>query len=115
MKWYMFMLCLLVGFVWSANAQQIDPQLVGTWESTDGPCTPCALTIHPNGTVDFALGGSAVQVVFSQGTPGPGIDLVFPLGGKADLTLSTNGKLLIGFYTNPRAAQRYVPVAFQRK
>jgi hypothetical protein len=84
MKWYVLTLCLLVGFVWSANAQQMDPKLVGTWETHDGPCNPCTLTIDANGAIGFTQADSAVQVVFSQVTPGPGIDLVFPLGGKAD-------------------------------
>ena len=88
MKWYVLALCLLVGFVWSANAQQVDPKLVGTWVTDDGPCSPCELTIAPNGSVSFTQAGSAIQIVFSQITPGPGIDLVFPLGGKAELTLS---------------------------
>jgi hypothetical protein len=29
MKWYVLTLLLLVGFVWSASAQQVDPRLVG--------------------------------------------------------------------------------------
>ena len=33
MKWYAVMLFLLVGFVWSVSAQQMDPKLVGTWET----------------------------------------------------------------------------------
>ena len=114
MKWYVLTLFLLVGFVWSANAQQIDPDLVGIWESHDGPCTPCTLTIEANGAIGFALAGSAVQVVFSQVTPGPGIDLAFPLGGKAELSLS-KANVLVGFYTNPQRAIRYVMVAFRRK
>jgi hypothetical protein len=114
MKRYVLTLFLVVGFVWSANAQQIDPQLVGTWETTDGPCTPCTLTIQANGTRGFTLAGSAVEVVFSRGTPGSGIDLVFPEGGKAELMLS-KGNVLMGFYTKASRAERYTPVAFLRK
>jgi hypothetical protein len=114
MKWYVLTLFLLVGFVWSAHAQQMDSQLVGTWETHDGPCRPCALTIEANGAISFTQAGSAVQVVFSQITPGPGIDLVFPLGGKAELSLSKSN-MLVGFYTRPQRAEGYALVAFQRK
>ena len=115
MKWYVLTLFLLVGFVWSANAQQaMDPDLVGTWESHDGPCAPCTLTIDAKGAVSFAQAGSAVQVVFSQVTPGPGIDLVFPLGGKAELFLS-KVNALVGSYTNPQRAISHVMVAFRRQ
>jgi hypothetical protein len=72
------------------------------------------LTIQANGTVGFTQAGSAVQVVFSQGIPGPGIDLIFPLGGKAERTLSKSN-VLMGFYTRPQQAERYVLVVFQRK
>jgi hypothetical protein len=114
MKWYVLALCLLVGFVCSANAQQVDSKLVGTWETTDGPCSPCALTIDANGSVGFTQAGSAIQVVFSQITPGPGIDLVFPLGGKAELSLSKTD-MLVGFYMRPQRAEAHSIVAFRRK
>ena len=118
MKWSVLTLFLLVGFVWSANAQQsaqqMDPKLVGTWETHDGPCSPCMLTIQANGTVSFTQAGEAVSVVYSTVTPGPGIDLVFPAGGKAELSLSKAG-VLMGFYTKASRSERFTPVAFQRK
>jgi len=52
MKWYVLTFFLLVGFVWNASAQPaqpaqpIDPKLVGEWETTDGPCDPCTLSIQ---------------------------------------------------------------------
>ena len=114
MKWYVLTLCVLVGFVWSANAQQVDSKLVGTWVTDDGPCSPCTLTIDANGSVGFTQVGDAIQVVFSQITPGPGIDLAFPAGGKAELSLSKSNAL-IGFYTKDNRTERYVPVLFQHK
>ena len=117
MKWYVLALCLLVGFVWSANAQQaqqVDPKLVGTWVTDDGPCSPCTLTIDANGAVGFTQVGDTIQVVFSQVTPGPGINLLFPLGGKADLSLSKSD-MLVGFYTRPQRPEGYTIVAFRRK
>ena len=114
MKWYVLTLSLVLGLVWSVSAQQMDPKLVGTWETHDGPCSPCTLTIEANGTLGFTQAGSSIQVVFSQVTPGPGIDLVFPLGGKAELSLSKSN-MLVGFYTRPQQAERYVIVAFHRK
>jgi hypothetical protein len=114
MKWYVLALCLLVGFVWSAHAQQVDSKLVGTWITDDGPCSPCTLTIQQNGAVSFTQAGDAVQVVFSQVTPGPGIDLVFPLGGKAELSLSKSN-MLIGFYTRPQRTEAYALIAFRRQ
>jgi hypothetical protein len=62
MKWYVFMLFLLVGFVWSVSAQQMDPDLVGTWETHDGPCSPCILTIQANGSMSFTQAGSDIQI-----------------------------------------------------
>ncbi|HEY5870114.1 MAG TPA: hypothetical protein VI542_31860 [Candidatus Tectomicrobia bacterium] len=102
MKGYVLTLCLLVGVVWSASAQKdpIDPKLVGTWETYDGPCSPCLLTIKDGGNVSFTQAGTDIQIVFSRGIPGPGIDLMFPQGGKADLVLSKSGHYLVGTYTN---------------
>ena len=114
MKWYVLTLCLLVGFVWSANAQQVDPKLVGTWVTDDGICSPCTLTIQENGAVSFTQAGDAVQVVFSQVVPGPGINLVFPLGGKLELSLSKTN-MLIGFYTRPQRTENYSIIAFRRQ
>jgi hypothetical protein len=102
MKGYVLTLCLLVGVVWSASAQQgpMDPKLVGIWESYDGPCSPCMLTIKEGGSVSFTQAGSDIQIIFSRGTPDPGIDVMFPQGGKADLVLSKSGHYLVGTYTN---------------
>ena len=114
MKWYVILLCFLVGFVGSVRAQQMDPKLVGTWETHYGPCSPCMLTVQASGQVSFTQAGSDIQIVFSRGTPAPGIDLVFPLGGKADLKLMKSGAL-VGFYTNPNRPEVQNLVAFQRK
>lgn len=114
MKWYVLTLFLLVGFVCSVSAQAIDPKLVGTWETDDGPCKPCTLTIQANSSVSFTLAGSALEVVFSRGTPTPGIDLVFQRGGKASLDLKTNNAL-VGFYTHPDRPNSFEIVAFRRK
>jgi hypothetical protein len=44
-------LFLVVGFMWSASAQQqVDPKLVGNWQTYDGPCRPCVLSIQKSGT-----------------------------------------------------------------
>lgn len=118
MKGYVLMLCLLVGVVWSASAQQepMDPKLVGTWETHDGPCSPCLLTIKEGGSVTFTQAGSEIQIVFSRGTPDPGIDLMFPLGGKVDLVLSRSGHYLVGNYTSIRSQVRNnQTVSFTRK
>ena len=115
MKWYVLTLFLVVGFVGSASAQQMDPKLAGTWESYDGPCSPCTLTIQPNGQFTFAQAGAEIQIVFSQYTPAPGIDLVFQRGGKANLKLSKNDKTLMGFYTSPIRIDSYDLVVFDRK
>jgi hypothetical protein len=118
MKGYVLMLCLLVGVVWSASAQKdpIDPKLVGTWETHDGPCSPCMLTIKEGGSVSFTQAGSDIQIVFSRGTPDPGIDLMFPQGGKADLVLSKSGHYLVGTYTNTfNQVRNNQTVSFTRK
>ena len=114
MKWYVFGLFLLVGFVCSVSAQQVDSRLVGTWESTDDPCSPCTLTIQANGGMSFAQAGASVQLVYAQTTPTPGVDLMFPAGGKAHLKL-TKDNSLIGFYTNPKRIESYELVAFHKK
>jgi hypothetical protein len=118
MKGYALTLCLLVGVVWGASAQpqSIDPKLVGTWETHDGPCSPCILTIKEGGSVTFTQAGSDIQIVFSRGTPEPGIDLIFPLGGKVDLVLSKSGHYLVGTYTSIRDQVRNnQTVSFTRK
>jgi len=114
MKWYAVMFLLLVGFVWSVSAQEIDPKLVGIWETKDGPCTPCTLTIPEKGSLIFTQAGSAVQVVFSRGTSVPGIDLVFQAGGKASLDLKSSNAL-VGFYTPPNQPTIFQIVSFHRK
>lgn len=98
----------------ATTASVVDPNLVGIWESRDNPCSPCTLTINADATTSFALAGSDVQIVFSQVTPEPGIDLVLPLGGKADLALSKSN-VLMGFYTNPRQPEDKRLVVFHRK
>ena len=117
MKWYVLALCLLVGFVWSANAQQaqpVDSKLVGTWVTDDGICSPCTLTIPATGSVSFTQANEPVQVVFSQVVPGPGINLTFPLGGKAELSLSKSN-MLVGFYQRPQRMEAYAIVAFRKQ
>jgi hypothetical protein len=118
MKGYVLTLCLLVGVVWSASAQQepVDPKLTGTWETHDGPCSPCILTIKEGGSMTFTQAGSDIQIVFSRGTPDPGIDLIFPLGGKVELVLSKSGHYLVGNYTSIRNQVRNnQTVSFTRK
>ena len=114
MKGYVLTLFLLVGFVGSVSAQQMDPKLAGTWETTDGPCTPCTLTIQANGQLTFDEAGSQIQIVFSQYTSAPGVDLVFQQGGKVNLKLSKD-TVLVGFYTKPTRPNSYEIVAFHRK
>ena len=113
MKWYVFILFLLVGFVWSVSAQQMDPKLVGTWVSYDAGCNPCTLTIQPNGRLTFDQAGSEIQIVFSHYTSAPGLDLVFQRGGKANLKLSKSN-VLMGFYTPPTRVDTFDLVVFNR-
>ena len=117
MKWYVLMLLfLLVGFVWHANAQQaqqVDSNLVGRWECTDTPCNPCVLTIASDGAMSFMQGGAPVQLVYSRINSDKSINLLFPLGGKADLELK--GQALLGQYHRPQQAERYMSVGFYKK
>ena len=116
MKWYVLPLCLLVDLVCSASAQQkVDPGLVGDWETTDGPCRPCTLTIQENGAVKFDLSGTALEVLGAQITPEPGVNLMLPRGGKLDLALTKSSKFLVGYYTSWSQTRDNVPVAFRRK
>jgi hypothetical protein len=115
MKWYVLMLCLLVGLVCSVRAQSMDAKLVGTWETHDGPCSPCILTIPASGKVTFTQVGDTIEVMYAQGTPEPGIDVILPQGGKLDLALNKKGDRLVGFYTNWTQNRKNVPVAFDRK
>jgi hypothetical protein len=115
MQWYVLALFLLVGFVWSASAQQVDPELVGDWETHDGPCRPCVLSIQGNGAVQFDHSGTALEVVGAQITAEPGVNLTLPLGGKLELALTKSSKYLVGYYTDPNQSRSNQPVAFRRK
>jgi hypothetical protein len=116
LKWYVLTLFLLVGFVWSASAQQIDSKLNGTWESLDGSCRPCLLSIQEGGKVSFTYGSGPVQVTYVRGTPEAGIDVILEQGGKLDLKLNKKGTYLLGYYTSwDGQARKDVPVSFERK
>ena len=117
MKGYVLMLCLLVGMVWSAHAQQqpMDAKLVGTWETYDGPCNPCTLTMPASGQVSFAQAGSAVDVVYARGTAQHGVDIILAQGGKLDLALNKKGNYLLGTYTSWSQNRSDMPVSFERK
>ena len=115
MKWYVLTLFLLVGFVCSVHAQSMDARLVGAWETQDRPCSPCILTIPASGKVTFTQVGDTIEVMYAQGTPEPGIDVILPLGGKLDLALNKKGNHLVGFYTDWTQDRKNVPVAFERK
>ena len=115
MKWYVLTLFLLVGLVCSVSAQEMDARLVGAWETYDGPCSPCILTIPASGKVTFTQVGDPIEVMYAQATPEPGIDVILPLGGKLDLSLNKKGNRLLGFYTNWTQNRKNVPVSFDRK
>jgi hypothetical protein len=115
MKWYVLTLFLLVGFVWGVSAQQVDPGLVGDWETNDGPCSPCILTIQADGTVKFVQSGTPLTLIGYQITPEPGVNVVGPLGGKLDLSLTRASTMLVGYFTTYTEALRHQPVAFRRK
>ena len=115
MKWYVLTLFLVVGFVWSASAQQpVDPKLIGNWQTYDGPCRPCVLSIQKDGTVKFNHTGTDLEVS-SQITPDPGIKLTLPRGGALDLSLTKSSKNLVGYYNDPNQSRPNQPVAFRRK
>jgi hypothetical protein len=116
MKWYVLMLCLLVGVVWGVSAQQADPGLVGDWETNDGNiCKPCVLKVQQNGTMKFFdTSGTEVEIFAARVTPEPGVDLMLPLGGKLELGLAKNSNMLVGTYTD-RFGSHKDPVAFRRK
>jgi hypothetical protein len=65
--------------------------------------------------VSFTQAGSDIQIVFSRGTPNAGIDVLFPLGGKVDLSLNKTGNRLTGYYTNPSRTALNQMVSFDRK
>ena len=73
MKWYVLMLFLLASVVCSVRAQSMDTRLVGAWETYDGPCNPCILTIPASGKVTFTQVGDPIEVMYAQATPEPGI------------------------------------------
>src|SRR5215468_5174887 len=100
MKGYVFLLVLLVGLVWSVSAEQMDPKLAGTWETTDRHCPPCTLTIQANGQLTFDEAGSQIQIAFSSYTHATGVDLVFQQGCMMKLKLS-HDTVLVVFYTKP--------------
>jgi len=117
MKWYVLTFFLLVGFVWNASAQPaqpIDPKLVGEWETTDGPCDPCTLSIQASGKVTYTLANSPIEVLYARGTPDPGIDAMLARWGKLDLSLTKSG-FLVGFYTDDMRPIRNHTVLFRRK
>jgi hypothetical protein len=61
------------------------------------------------------MAGSQIQVVYAQINEEPGVDIIGPQGGKLDLSLTSNSKYLVGYFTNYTQARRNQPVAFQRK
>jgi hypothetical protein len=115
MKWNVLVLFLLLGVVCSVSAQSMDARLVGAWETQDGPCSPCILTIPASGKVTFTQVGDAIEVMYAQGTPEPGIDVILPQGGKLELALNKKGDRLVGFYTNWTQNRKNMPVVFDRK
>ena len=42
-----------------------------------------------------------LEVVGSQITADPGVNLTLPLGGKLELALTKSSKYLVGYYTDP--------------
>jgi hypothetical protein len=114
-KGYVLTVCLLVGVVWSASAQTMDAKLAGTWETYDGPCNPCTLTIPASGQVSFAQAGSAIDVVYARGTAHHGVDVILSQGGKLDLALNKKGNYLLGTYTSWSQNRSDMPVSFERK
>ena len=115
MKWYVFMLFLLAGFVCSVCAQSMDARLVGAWETYDGPCNPCILTIPASGKVPLTQVGDPIEVMYAQATPEPGIDVILPQGGTLDLAFNKKGNRLAGYYTNWTQTRTNVLVVFDRK
>ena len=115
MKGYVLTVCLLVSVVWSASAQTMDAKMVGTWETYDGPCNPCTLTIPASGQVSFAQAGSAIDVVYARGTAQHGVDVILAQGGKLDLALNKKGNYLLGTYTTWSQNRSDMPVSFERK
>jgi hypothetical protein len=67
MKGYVLTLFFVVGFVWSASAQQPDPKLVGTWETYDGPCSPCMMWLYSSGHTE-TRNSHSIRGVFDEPT-----------------------------------------------
>ena len=65
--------------------------------------------------VSFTQAGDAVEVVFSRGTSNDGIEILFPQGGKVELSLNKRGNRLTGYYTDPSRTARDQTVSFNRK
>jgi hypothetical protein len=97
--------CLLVGFVWSASAQQKYSDLIGDWLATGVPgCSPCQVSIQgvkDDGTliVRSTMAGDYVESWGEAKRDGEriGIHLVMAGGSTFDLTLSKDGEFLQGF------------------
>jgi hypothetical protein len=61
------------------------------------------------------MAGSQIQVIYAQVTAEPGVDIIGPQGGKLDLSLTSNSKFLVGYFTNYTQNRSNRPIAFQRK
>ena len=112
-KWYVLTLLILIGFVGSASAAQIDSKVMGVWVSRDAPCNPCTLTIKSD-QVTFAQVRSQISVLGAHGTSEPGIHLFLGTGGELDLVLTTSG-MLVGRYADPQRPVANRTVVFQPK
>ena len=96
--------CLLVGFVWSANAQQKYSELIGDWHGTGvSGCSPCQVSIQgvqEDGKLILksSIAGDPVESWGEAKHDGDRIDvhLVMSGGSTFDLTLSKNGEYLQG-------------------
>jgi hypothetical protein len=96
--------CLLVGFVWSASAQQQYSELIGDWHGRGVPgCSPCQVNIQSvqeDGKLILksSIAGDYVESWGEAKRDGDRIDvhLVMSGGSTFDLTLSKNGEYLQG-------------------
>ena len=96
--------CLLVGFVWSANAQQKYSELIGDWHGTGVfGCSPCQVSIQgvqEDGKLILksSIAGDPVESWGEAKHDGDRIDvrLVMSGGSTFDLRLSKNGEYLQG-------------------